>query len=67
MFLWFVYISSCRQGLKVEKNKLVRTACICIPVFVIDIIMALKQNPNMHTYLEFIIALNRVLLLEWLL
>ena len=34
---------SCRQGLKVERNKLFRTACICIIFAVIDIIIAIQH------------------------
>ena len=36
-------LSSCRQGLKVERNKLVPIACICIIIVVIDIIMAIQH------------------------
>ena len=36
-------LSSCRQGLKAEKNKLVHTACIYIIIVVIETFMDLKH------------------------
>ena len=41
--LWSVSLSSCDQGLKVERNKLLWTVCICIIIVVIDIIMAIQH------------------------
>ena len=38
MLLWCMSLSSCRQGLKVERNKRVRTACIIIIIIIIIII-----------------------------
>ena len=43
MLLWFVSLFSCLQGLKLEINKLIRTAGICISV-IIDIIMSIQHN-----------------------
>ena len=41
--LWFESLPSCCQGLKVEKNKYVRTANICIITIVIGIFMAIQE------------------------
>ena len=45
-----LYGSSCRQGLKVERNKLVPTACICIIIVVTDIIIAIQHDRIMHCF-----------------
>ena len=36
-------LSSCRQGLKLERNKLVRTSCVCIITVVSKIIVIIQQ------------------------
>ena len=49
-FLWFVSLSSCCQGLTVEINKFVHTACICIFIAVFIISLWLYNDISKFSY-----------------